>query len=262
VETPRVALVTGAGTGLGRAVAEVLGESGMAVVLVGRRSEAIEAVAASDSFTAGALAVQADVASASDRARIVTAALERFGRVDALVNNAGISHREPLLSHSEEGWRRVMATNLDACFFLAQAVLPTMRAQHYGRIVNVGSVYGSLALNAALYPGMFGEDENGPLRQPAYHTSKGGVLNLTRDLAAAVGRWGVTVNTLSPGMFMTEQSRGIVSDEVVESLSAMTPVGRFGEPREIGFAVRYLVSEEAAFVTGAELRVDGGWSSW
>jgi NAD(P)-dependent dehydrogenase (short-subunit alcohol dehydrogenase family) len=262
VETPRVALVTGAGTGLGRAVAEVLGESGMAVVLVGRRSEAIEAVGASDSFTAGALAVQADVASASDRARIVTAALERFGRVDALVNNAGISHREPLLSHSEEGWRRVMATNLDACFFLAQAVLPTMRAQHYGRIVNVGSVYGSLALNAALYPGMFGEDENGPLRQPAYHTSKGGVLNLTRDLAAAVGRWGVTVNTLSPGMFMTEQSRGIVSDEVVESLSAMTPVGRFGEPREIGYAVRYLVSEEAAFVTGAELRVDGGWSSW
>jgi NAD(P)-dependent dehydrogenase (short-subunit alcohol dehydrogenase family) len=262
VETPRVAVVTGAGTGLGRATAEVLGESGMAVVLVGRRSEAIEGVAVSGSFPAGALAVSADVASAADRARIVASALERFGRIDALVNNAGISHREPLLSHGEEGWRRVMATNLDACFFLAQAVLPTMRAQGYGRIVNVGSVYGSLALNAALYPGMFGEDANGPLRQPAYHTSKGGVLNLTRDLAAAVGRWGVTVNTLSPGMFMTEQSRGIVSDEVVESLSAMTPVGRFGEPREIGYAVRYLVSEEAAFVTGAELRVDGGWSSW
>jgi NAD(P)-dependent dehydrogenase (short-subunit alcohol dehydrogenase family) len=262
VNEPRVAVVTGAGTGLGRATAEVLGESGMAVVLVGRRQNAIAGVAAGSSFPAGALTVSADVASAEGRALVVEATLERFGRIDALVNNAGISHREPLLSHSEEGWRQVMATNLDACFFLAQAVLPTMRAQQYGRIVNVGSVYGSLALNAALYPGMFGESEDGPLRQPAYHTSKGGVLNLTRDLAAAVGRWGVTVNTLSPGMFMTEQSRGIVSDEVVESLSAMTPVGRFGEPREIGYAVRYLVSEEAAFVTGAELRVDGGWSSW
>jgi NAD(P)-dependent dehydrogenase (short-subunit alcohol dehydrogenase family) len=254
--------VTGAGTGLGRATAEVLGESGYAVVLAGRRADAIAGVAAGAPFAAGALAVQADVALAADRVRLVERALERFGRIDALVNNAGVSHREPLLTHSEEGWRRVMATNLDALFFLAQAVIPPMRAQGYGRIVNVGSVYGSLALNAQLYPGMFGEGDDGPERQPAYHTSKGGVLNLTRDLAAAVGRWGITVNTLSPGMFLTEQSKGIVSDEVVERLSQMTPVGRFGEPREIGYAVRYLISEEAGFVTGSELRVDGGWSSW
>jgi NAD(P)-dependent dehydrogenase (short-subunit alcohol dehydrogenase family) len=148
-------------------------------------------------------------------------------------------------------------------FFLSQAVLPTMRDQGYGRIVNIGSVYGSLALNSALYPDMFAPDEgDGPARQPAYHTSKGAVLNLTRDLAAAVAPWGVTVNTISPGMFLTEQSKGIVSDEVIESLSRMTPVGRFGDPPEIGYAVRFLASEEAAFITGAELRVDGGWSIW
>jgi NAD(P)-dependent dehydrogenase (short-subunit alcohol dehydrogenase family) len=259
----RVVIVTGAGTGLGRATAEVLGEAGMACVLVGRRLENLEQVAAAGTFPAGCLVVRGDAADAGDRARVVHSTLDRFGRIDALVNNAGISNREPLLAHGVEGWRRVMATNVEVCFFLAQAVLPTMREQGYGRIVNVGSVYGSLALNAALYPGMFpADDGDDPSRQPAYHTSKGAVLNLTRDLAAAVGRWGVTVNTLSPGMFMTEQSSAIVSDEVVESLSSMTPVGRFGEPREIGYAVRYLVSEEAAFVTGSELVVDGGWSIW
>jgi NAD(P)-dependent dehydrogenase (short-subunit alcohol dehydrogenase family) len=261
-ETQRVAIITGAGTGLGKATAEVLGESGIACVLVGRRTEPLEQTA-QGSFPAGVLTVSADTADEADRARIVEAALECFGRIDILVNNAGVSGRAPLLEYTLEDWRRVMATNLDALFFLSQSVLPTMREQRYGRIVNVGSVYGSLALNAQLYPGMFPDGgEAGPARQPAYHTSKGGVLNLTRDLAAAVARWGVTVNTLSPGMFLTEQSKGIVSDEVIRSLSEMTPAGRFGEPREIGYAVRFLASEQAAFVTGAELRVDGGWSIW
>jgi NAD(P)-dependent dehydrogenase (short-subunit alcohol dehydrogenase family) len=85
---------------------------------------------------------------------------------------------------------------------------------------------------------------------------------MTRDLAIAVAPWGITVNSISPGMFLTEQAKGIVDDEVIRSLSAMTPVGRFGEPREIGHAVRFLASEEAAFITGADLRVDGGWSIW
>ena len=258
----RVAIVTGAGTGLGKATAEVLGESGVGCVLVGRRPEPL-AVTAAGAFPAGVLTVPADTTDADDRTRIVEATLERFGRIDILVNNAGVSGRAPLLEYELDDWRRVMATNLDALFFLSQAVLPTMRAQGYGRIVNIGSVYGSLALNARLYPGMFPDGgERGPQRQPAYHASKGGVLNLTRDLAAAVARWGVTVNTLSPGMFLTEQSKGVVSDEVIGALSEMTPVGRFGEPREIGYAVRFLASDEAAFITGAELRVDGGWSIW
>jgi NAD(P)-dependent dehydrogenase (short-subunit alcohol dehydrogenase family) len=261
-DTQRVAIITGAGTGLGKATAEVLGESGIACALVGRRSGPL-AETAGGAFPAGVLTIAADTSAADDRARIVSETLDRFGRIDILVNNAGVSGRAALLEYGVEDWRRVMETNLEALFFLSQAVLPTMRAQRYGRIVNVGSVYGSLGLNAQLYPGMFADQgDAGPERQPAYHTSKGGVLNLTRDLAAAVARWGVTVNTLSPGMFLTEQSKGIVSDEVVRSLSEMTPVGRFGEPREVGYAVRFLASEEAAFITGAELRVDGGWSIW
>jgi NAD(P)-dependent dehydrogenase (short-subunit alcohol dehydrogenase family) len=258
----RVAIVTGAGTGLGKATAEVLGESGIACVLVGRRSEPLAETAAGN-FPAGVLTVVADTSDADGRTRIVQGALERFRRIDILVNNAGVSGRGPLLEYDTADWRRVMEINLEALFFLSQAVLPTMREQHYGRIVNIASVYGSLALNAALYPGMFSESEaGGPIRQPAYHTSKGGVLNLTRDLAAAVARWGITVNTISPGMFLTQQTKGIVSDEVVRSLSEMTPVGRFGEPREVGYAVRFLASEEASFITGAELPVDGGWSIW
>jgi len=259
----RVAIVTGAGSGLGRATAHVLLESGIDCVLTGRRNALLEETASAANLTGTTLLVPSDVALPEDRERIVQETLDRFGRIDILVNNAGVSGRAALLDYDVDDWRRVMRTNVEACFFLCQLVLPPMRERHYGRIVNITSVYGTLGLNAALYPGMFADDEKrGPTRQPAYHTSKGALLNMTRDLAIAVARWGITVNSLSPGMFLTEQAKGIVNDEVIASLSAMTPVGRFGEPREIGYAVRFLASEEAAFITGAELRVDGGWSIW
>jgi NAD(P)-dependent dehydrogenase (short-subunit alcohol dehydrogenase family) len=207
--------------------------------------------------------VPSDVALPDDRERIVGRTLDRFGRVDILVNNAGVSGQAPLLDYDVEDWRRVMQTNVEACFFLAQSVLPSMRDNHYGRIVNIASVYGTLGLNGALYAGLLAADEGrGPTRQPAYHSSKGALLNMTRDLAIAVAPWGITVNSISPGMFLTEQAERIVNAEVIASLSAMTPIGRFGEPREVGYAVRFLASEEAAFITGAELRVDGGWSIW
>jgi NAD(P)-dependent dehydrogenase (short-subunit alcohol dehydrogenase family) len=195
---------------------------------------------------------------------VVKETLARFGRIDILVNNAGISGRAPILEYSEEAWRQVMAINVDGGFFLAQAVARNMRERSWGRIVNIASVYGSLGLNASLYAGLFPMEDlgGGPTRQPAYHTSKGAVLNMTRDLAVALAPWKITVNAISPGMFLTEQSRPTVSDEVVRRLSEMTPLGRFGEVREIGYAVRFLVSDDAAFITGAELRVDGGWSIW
>jgi NAD(P)-dependent dehydrogenase (short-subunit alcohol dehydrogenase family) len=258
----RVAVVTGAGSGIGRAIALDLSQAGCPVAILGRRSAALDETAGLLPAGARCLALPADVTLADHRAEAVAAVLARFSRIDILVNNAGVSAIEPLLSASEAEWRRVMATNVEAAFFMAQAVLPGMRAQGRGRIVNIGSVYGALALNPAHYDSFGDTGAAGPRRQPAYHTSKGAVLNLTRDLAAAVARWGVTVNAVSPGMVMTEQSEGLLSPEVERRLSEMTPVGRFGRPAEIAHAVRFLASDEAAFITGEELRVDGGWSIW
>jgi NAD(P)-dependent dehydrogenase (short-subunit alcohol dehydrogenase family) len=231
---------------------------------MGRRTEPLAETAASPGLAAEIVPVTGDITSRDDRERVVKETLARFGRIDILVNNAGISGHAPILEYSEEDWRQVMAINVDGGFFLAQAVARNMRERSWGRIVNIASVYGSLGLNASLYAGLFPMEDlgGGPTRQPAYHTSKGAVLNMTRDLAVALAPWKITVNAISPGMFLTEQSRPTVSDEVVRRLSEMTPLGRFGEVREIGYAVRFLVSDDAAFITGTELRVDGGWSIW
>jgi NAD(P)-dependent dehydrogenase (short-subunit alcohol dehydrogenase family) len=259
----RVAVVTGAGTALGQATAWVLLENGIDCVLAGRRRAPLEQTAAAPNLSGRTHIIPADVANAEDRARIVGETIDRFGRLDILVNNAGTSGNAPLLDYTVADWRRIMETNLEACFFLAQEALPAMREQRHGRIVNIASVYGSLGMNAGLYPGIFKPDEGrGPARQPAYHSSKGGLLNLTRDLAVAVAPWGITVNAVSPGMFPSELSDEILNPETIAALTALTPMGRFGEPREIGYAVNFLVSEQAAFITGAELRVDGGWSIW
>jgi NAD(P)-dependent dehydrogenase (short-subunit alcohol dehydrogenase family) len=257
----RVAIVTGAGTGIGQAIALALAEKGIKVVITGRRPEPLDDTvgrAGSNPVTA----VAADITNAADRQRVVDETLHLHGRIDILVNNAGVSSIAPLLTSTEDEWRRVMATNVDAMFFMSQLCLPSMREQQWGRIVNIGSVYGILGLNPGYYDTFTDEGEAGPRRQPAYHTSKGAVLNLTRDLAAAVAKWKVTVNTVSPGMVITEQSDGLLSPEVVRKLNEGTPLGRFGKPEEIAYAVRFLVSDEAAFITGEELRVDGGWSIW
>jgi NAD(P)-dependent dehydrogenase (short-subunit alcohol dehydrogenase family) len=242
----------------------VLAQKGYRCFLAGRREAAIRS-AADEVAAAGGIAeaVVADITVPADRDRIVACAVTMFGRLDVLVNNAGISHQAPLLAATPEDWRRVMATNLDAMFFLAQAALPTMRDQKFGRIINIGSVYGSLGMNAQLYGTVLAADTpHGPTRQVGYHTSKGGVLNLTRDLAIAVAPWGVTVNCISPGMFQTEQSEAVTDPAVIAALVKMTPAARLGDPPEIGHAVAFLASEEAAFITGVDLKVDGGWSIW
>jgi NAD(P)-dependent dehydrogenase (short-subunit alcohol dehydrogenase family) len=259
----RVALITGAGTGLGRATVQVLVEKGYQCGLVGRREHQLRQTSEEVVDPSMVEVVVADVSLQADRARLVEQTLGRFGRLDVLVNNAGISHSAPLLTTSPADWQRVMATNVEAMFFLSQNVIPTMREQGFGRIVNIGSVYGSLGRNAELYASKIPQDtDSGPVRHVAYHASKGGVLNLTRDLAVAVARWGITVNCISPGMFETEQSRAVLDANVVEALTRMTPIGRMGEPREIGYAVAFLASEESAFITGVDLRVDGGWTIW
>ena len=205
---------------------------------------------------AESLLVASDVAADADRRRIVEETLDRFGRVDILVNNAGVSGQAPLLDYDVEDWRTSHGTPMwRPCFFLAQQVLPAMREQHYGRIVNIASVYGALGLNASLYAGLLAAGR-GPRPVPS-----AGVPHLERRAAQhdprprhRGGPMGRSRSTrLSPGMFLTEQAEKIVNEDVIRSLSEMTPVGRFGEPREIGYAVSFLASENAAFITGSEL---------
>lgn len=262
----RTAIITGAGSGLGRAIAQELVGKGINCVIMGRRRTALKQTADMISGSQGrVLAVPGDVTVAADRARVVAQCLRAFGRADILVNNAGTSSPAPILEYSEREWRRVMNTNLDGCFFMAKAVIPAMRDQGWGRIINIASVYSTLVLNNDLYREILpptNPRRAGPTRQPAYHASKGGLLTLTRDLAVAVAPWGITVNAISPGMFMTELSARVLNPKVTKRLESMTPLRRFGDPQEIGFAVNFLASDRAAFITGIDLRVDGGWSIW
>ena len=263
----RAAIVTGGGSGLGRVMAQEFAASGTPCLITGRRLKSLEETAnlIPEKDRSRLALLQGDVTVEADRKRVVEECVARFGRVDILVNNAGTSFTAPLLCHDEKEWRKVVSTNLDSLFFMAKATIPHMRDQNWGRIINIASVYSTLAMNNDYYGGLLpatNENGLGPTRQPAYHASKGGVLNLTRDLAVGVARWGITVNAVSPGMFLTEQSDGIVNEEARRALQRMTPVGRFGDPREVAHAVRFLASEQSGFITGIDLVVDGGWSLW
>jgi NAD(P)-dependent dehydrogenase (short-subunit alcohol dehydrogenase family) len=260
----RVAIVTGGGTWIGSAITEVLSRGGMSVVIAGRRKEPIENTARRLTGAGGQVAaVPADIREKQGRQKIVDTCLEKFGRIDVLVNNAATSHFAPLLDYAEDDWNDVVKTNLDAAFFLSQLAFEDMRKRHWGRVVNIASVFGNLALNNSFYPNglpMESPGDRGPVRASAYHASKGALINLTRELAVAAAPWGITVNVVSPGMIPPNQSEGGICD--IKAMKQMTPVGRLGRPEDIAYAVKYFASEEASFTTGAELVVDGGWSIW
>jgi NAD(P)-dependent dehydrogenase (short-subunit alcohol dehydrogenase family) len=257
----RVAIVTGGATGLGRGIADVLSAAGVDCVIAGRRSDVLAQTASELSGGPGRVeAIQADVTRPEDRSALLAAAEARFGKVDILVNNAGGGNQGPLLDYSPEQWRAVLDVNLEAAFFMAQAVLGGMRERGFGRIVNISSILGLMGGDGT--PSEYGDqdDGRGPVRAPSYHAAKAGLTSLTRDLAVTVARWGVTVNTVSPGYI--ERPERPRSAKVRRQIAAVVPLGRDGEPRDIGHAVRYLVSDEANYVTGTDLVVDGGRSAW
>jgi len=230
----KTALVTGASKGIGRAIAEELARAG-ATVVVGYRSGQEEAEALAGEI--GGRALQADVSSPEDAKRLVADA----GDVDVLVNNAGLTRDTVLARMSDDDWRTVLETNLSSVFYTCRAVTRPMMRKRGGAIVNVSSIVG--------VHGNFG--------QANYAASKAGIIGFTKSLARELGSRGVRANVIAPGYVKTQLTE-VLPEEATTAMVANTPLGRIAEPREVAGAVRFLVSDEASFITGVVLLVDGG----
>ena len=239
--TGRVAIVTGASRGIGRAIALRLASAGVRVV-AGARADHAQAVVDEIAGAGGtALAVQLDVTEPGSVAGIARAALDHFDRIDVLVNNAGIVRDRLLLRMKPEDWDAVVATNLSAAFSCCRAVLRPMVKQRSGRIVNIGSVVG----------------RTGNPGQANYAASKAGLEGFTRSLALEVASRGITANVVAPGMIETDMTSGL-GERAGEALRGRIPMGRLGTPDDVAGAVCFLASDEAAYITGQVVSVNGG----
>jgi NAD(P)-dependent dehydrogenase (short-subunit alcohol dehydrogenase family) len=239
----RVALVTGAGSGIGEATARRFAADGAVVVVNDVDGERARTVATAIGKDGGkGAAVQADVTRRDEVERLVAGIVAEHGRLDVLINNAGINRDAMSYKMTEEQWDQVLTVNLKGTFLCAQAALPRMRERGWGRVVNTSSI-GSL----------------GNIGQANYSASKAGVIGLTKTLALEYAKYGVTVNCVAPGAVMTPMLAG-VPEQIREKITAGIPVGRIAEPREIAAVHAFLVSDEAAFITGQVIFVDGGMS--
>jgi 3-oxoacyl-[acyl-carrier protein] reductase len=240
----KVALVTGASSGLGTRFAECLAESGAAVVLVARRADRLAALQAKIAKAGGrAVAVEADVCDRAAMRSAFDVAEQSFGTVTILVNNAGVAHAGRAVELSEEEWRGVLSTNLDAVFFWAQeAARRMLAARKQGSIVNIASVLG------------FGVDKG----VIAYAAAKAGVIQVTKALALELSFKGIRVNAIAPGWIVTEMNRDYLATERGAALKRDIPIGRFGEPRDLDGPLLLLVSDAGRFVSGATVVADGG----
>ncbi|GAA2588918.1 glucose 1-dehydrogenase [Dactylosporangium fulvum] len=258
----QLAVITGAGSGIGRAIARRLARADYTCLLSGRRAERLADTARLIADVGGeAIVVPADVTTVGGREVIEQAVRASDLRLSALVNNAGGSYAAGLFAQDLERWRQTFALNVEATAFLSFALMPIMRDGGGGAIVNIGSVYSSVGLNNAYYTAYPAETDQGPVRAIAYSASKGALLQVSRELAIAAAPMGIRANTLSPGMIAIDD-RAPLDEATVRALSAQTPIGRFGRPEEIAEATLFLLSDAASFVTGTELRVDGGWTAW
>jgi NAD(P)-dependent dehydrogenase (short-subunit alcohol dehydrogenase family) len=244
----KIALVTGGARGLGQAMATALAEAGADVALAGRSLETAAAAANGIASATGrrAKAFAADVTLQADIDRLVGEVESALGPIDILINNAGVNIRGPITQLTEADWDTVVDTNLKGPFLCARAVGPRMVSRGWGRVINMASVLGVIALAG---------------RAP-YASSKAGIINLTRVLALEWAGTGVTANAICPGAFATEMNRTLLDDPVkYKEFVSRIPMGRWGELDELVGAAVFLASPAASYVTGSALFVDGGWTA-
>ncbi|MEZ4633884.1 MAG: 3-hydroxybutyrate dehydrogenase [Caldilineaceae bacterium] len=252
MSTRRTAVVTGAASGIGRAVADALAAAEYSVVVVDVNAEDGAALAA----TLGGHFVAADLTQRSECRRVVDEAIDRFGRVDVLVNNAGFQHISPIESFPEDKWDTMLAVMLTAPFLLTRYAWPHMQAQHWGRVINIASIHGQVA---------------SPYKA-AYISAKHGLIGLTRTTALEGGEHGITVNAICPAYVRTPlvenqiaaqaASRGISPEDVVAHVMLEpAAIKRLIEPAEVAALVTYLCSDAASAITGATLNIDLGWTA-
>jgi NAD(P)-dependent dehydrogenase (short-subunit alcohol dehydrogenase family) len=246
--TGKVAVVTGAGRGLGRSMALALAAAGADIVASARTASEIESLR--DEVRAlgrRSEAVTCDATSERDAERLMDESVGRLGRIDVLVNNAGINIRKPVLELSPEEYRSVLATNLEGYFLCARAAGKHLTAQGSGKVINISSIMGRVAL----------------ANQAAYASSKGAIEQLTKVLAIEWAPRNVQVNAIGPTYFETDLTRPLFEDEERHDfITSRTPMGRWGQPHELAGAVIFLASAASDYVTGHTLMVDGGWTAW
>ena len=240
----KVAIVTGAGRGMGRAVALRLAAAGASVAVNDLRTEDAQRVAdeLTDSGTKS-VAVQGDVTNSSDVGQMVDSTIDSLGAVHILINNAGVLRPTPVIDIEEDEWDFVVGVNLKGTYLCSRAVLPAMRNQGWGRIVNFSSTAGK---NVSTVGGAH------------YTAAKAGILGFTRHLAKEEAAYGITVNSVCPGLIDTEMVRDTISEDRADAYAASFPIQRLGEPEEVAELVAFLASDRASYITGASLDINGG----
>ena len=241
----RIAVVTGASKGLGKAIALALAAEGARVALVSRDAALLDAVAAEIAGLGGeAHAFPTDITSEDQVRALEQAVVSTFGKVSILINNAGINIRRPVTEFSLDEWRSVMDTNVTAAFLMCRSFIPHMMGTGYGRIVNMTSTMTHVSLP----------------HRAAYSASKAALLGMTKAIALELAAERITCNGISPGPFATEMNRSLLDNpEATAQFLGSTPLGRWGRVEEVGQLAVYLCSEDAAFITGTDILIDGGW---
>lgn len=249
----KVAVVTGGSSGIGRAIAIRFAQEGAKVAVLDLQEEsrlAAETPSTVDAARAAGsegLFVRTDVSKSADIKAAVLKTIERFGKIDILANSAGIFIRNSITDVSDEEWEKVVGVNLSGVFYACREVIPHMVHQQYGRIVNVSSIHGLLGTGAAA----------------TYCATKAGITNLTRQLAIDYAKQGITVNSIAPGTIETAMSKPFRENPaIMQEYQARTLLPRLGKPEDVANAALFLVSDEAEWMTGESLVIDGGWTIW